>query len=81
MSVVNSTRNLSVSQSMYGFPAIRLSFAAVVWCVATLHANDRSGHRVPSPAIAAIVDAPLPPLPVLSSASFEIPIPLALHCN
>ncbi|MGH7943975.1 MAG: S9 family peptidase, partial [Opitutaceae bacterium] len=44
----------------------RLSLAVLVLFFASARADDHAGYRVPSPALAAIVDAPLPPVPVLS---------------
>ncbi|WP_414663484.1 alpha/beta hydrolase family protein [Horticoccus sp. 23ND18S-11] len=44
----------------------RLSLAALVFASPPLPAADSAGYRTPSPALAAIVDTPLPPAAVLS---------------
>jgi dipeptidyl aminopeptidase/acylaminoacyl peptidase len=52
---------------MLRFVAPRFAFALVALVATTfLTAAEADGYRTPSPALAAIVDAPLPPVPVLS---------------
>jgi dipeptidyl aminopeptidase/acylaminoacyl peptidase len=51
---------------MLRFSPLRLPLAAVFFGFATVRADDATPYRVPSPALAAIVDAPAPPAALLS---------------
>jgi dipeptidyl aminopeptidase/acylaminoacyl peptidase len=46
--------------------ALRLFVTVALATAAFFHRNVRAEYRVPTPALASIVDAPLPPVPVLS---------------
>jgi dipeptidyl aminopeptidase/acylaminoacyl peptidase len=66
-SIVNFAANLQPPALMHRLAALRV-LLALIGTANVLHAAAESaaGYRTPSAALAAVVDAPLPPLPVLS---------------
>ena len=65
-SIVNEQQTLSALWPMQCSARFPLRFAVALLFGAALHADDNAVYRVPSPPLVAVVDAPVPPVPVLS---------------